>query len=115
MKYRTLTTTTADSPRDYQLNVFLKDSPECVGQAVLTRLLLWQGEWFNDTTDGTPYYQKIFGHATNYDLEVQSRILGTPNVIEILDYSSNIDSTRNLSVNCTLNTKFGTTTIQLPR
>jgi hypothetical protein len=100
-----------DSNHDYQLNKFLKDSPETVGQAVKTRLLLWLGEWSFDTSDGTPYLEDIFGVNTNYDLEIQNRILGTDNVLEILDYSSKIDTNRNLTVTTRLNTTFGVTTI----
>ena len=102
MKYRAL-----DSNFDYTLGVFLNNTPAAVGQAVKTRLLLWEGEWFLDQTDGTPYLQDIMGVNTNYDIEIKARILGTPGVTEIVTYSSHIDSLRKLSVNCTLNTLYG--------
>ena len=100
-----------DPNGDYQLNQFLKDSPETVGQAVKTRLLLWLGEWAFDTSDGTPYIEDIFGMNTNYDLEIKNRILGTENVLDILDYSSKVDVNRNLTVTATINTAFGVTTL----
>ena len=96
--------------RDWTGNV-QSDTPEVVAQQVRTRLLLWEGEFFLDTSDGTPYLQDIFDPIgiTNYDLEIQSRILGTPGVLELLEYTSSVDN-RKLTVNCKISTEFGTTT-----
>lgn len=111
MKYRQL-----DDNNDYQLGFpFLVNSPDCVAQAIQTRLMLWRGEWWLDTREGTPYLQDILGHNTNYDFEIQSRILGTPGVTELLNYSSNIDSYRNLTVNATVNTIYGQINIMFPQ
>lgn len=109
MLYRQL-----DASGDYQLGRFLANSPEAVGQAVLTRLKLWRGEWFLDVTEGTPYLQDILGHNTNYDLEIQARILGTPGVLEITDYASSVVN-RALTVRCTLNTLYGPVTLEIPQ
>ena len=110
MKYRAL-----DSNGDYQLGVWLENTPETVAQAVLTRLKLWRGEWFMDTSEGTPYMQNILGHNTSYDLEVKARILGTQGVTEIIDYSSVVDSDRNLTITCTLTTIYGQIKLVLPQ
>ena len=114
MKYRTL-----DENRDHvfggQPTPFLTNSPEAVAQAVLTRLLLWKGEWFLDTTAGTPYLQDIVGKfsQSRYDSAIKSRILGTQGVKEILKYQSTMNrDTRQLSVSVTLSTVYGTTTIE---
>lgn len=109
MLYRTL-----DTNGDYQLGHFLKNSPETVGQAVLTRLKLWAGEWFLDTTYGTPYYQDILGRYTRYDLELQTVILETVGVTEIVSYSSSLSADRQLSVYAVINTTYGQTVIQTP-
>lgn len=108
MNYRQL-----DAQGDYQLGVFLSNSPATVAQAVQTRLLLWRGEWFLDVTDGTPYMQDILGHGTNYDLEIQDRILGTTGVLEITSYSSSVVN-RALSVQCTLKTLYGVVSLGIP-
>lgn len=108
MRYRQL-----DENFDYTISKFLVDSPECVGQAVKTRLLLWMGEWFMDTNDGTPYLQDIVGVDTNYDLEIKARILETPGVNEIIEYSSSVNELRQLSVNTTLDTIYGQTTVTI--
>ena len=104
-----------DQNGDYQIGQFIENSPATVAQAVQTRLLLWMGEWFLDITDGTPYMQGILGHNTNYDFEIQSRILGTPGVTEMVSYSSNVDANRNLSVQATINTIYGQATVSIPQ
>lgn len=100
---------------DYNLGVFLKDTPETVAQAILTRLKLWTSEYFVDLTEGTPYLEEIVGHTAehtkSYDLAIQERILGTTGVQEITEYSSVLDETRKLSVNCTVLTDYGITNI----
>src|SRR5260364_424406 len=54
MRYRRL-----DAAGDYAfgrgLSDFEQDTPEAVAQAVKTRLALRFGEWFLDTSDGTPW------------------------------------------------------------
>jgi hypothetical protein len=107
MIYRAL-----DANGDYQIGVFLADSPAAVGQAVVTRLMLWKGEWFLDVTDGTPWLQDITGNNTNYDFEIQSRILDTPGVTDIVAYSSTVVN-RRLSVTATINTLYGQTSVTL--
>lgn len=109
MIYRAL-----DANGDYTIGQTLANNPSAVAQAVTTRLLLWQGEWFLNTADGTPWMQGILGHNTNYDFAIQSRILGTPGVTELLNYSSSIVN-RALSVSATINTAYGQATVQIPQ
>jgi hypothetical protein len=95
---------------------FLVNSPECVAQAVQTRLLLLQGEWFLDTTDGTPYATQILGEGTMqlYDQAIQERISQTQGIMAITNYSSSFDSSRrSLSVSVTIDTIYGTTTTSI--
>lgn len=109
MRYRAL-----DADGDYtfgrgQAN-FLVDSPACVGQLVLTRLRLWEGEWFLDEGEGTPYEQKILGKGTVavYDLAIRARILETQGVTGIQDYASSRDEQRRLAVTARVSTQYGT-------
>jgi hypothetical protein len=111
MKYRKL-----DSDGDYTMGTvadFHIDTPECVAQAVKTRLALWVGEWFLDITDGMPWNEQVIGkrlRGKNYDAAIRQRILGTDGVIELADYSSSLDpNTRALSVAATITTAYGTT------
>jgi hypothetical protein len=113
MRYRKL-----DADGDYvfggQQADFYKDSPDAVGQAVLTRLRLARGEWFLDTTEGTPW-DRVLGKYTSgtYDAAIRQRILGTQGVLSLAAYTSTLKSEqRALSVTATINTIYGTTTVQ---
>lgn len=94
---------------------FYKDSPEAVAQAVNTRLQLFKGEWFVDTSDGTPWSTEVLGknRGTTYDAAIRQRILRTAGVLRLTAYSSSVNAdTRNLSVNATIDTIYGTTQVQ---
>lgn len=94
---------------------FHKDSPDAVGQAVMTRLRLLRGEWFLDKTEGTPWATEVLGKYTSgtYDAAIRQRILGTQGVLALAAYSSSLDTEhRALSVSATINTIYGTTTVQ---
>jgi hypothetical protein len=94
---------------------YLKDSPECVAQAVVTRLRLLRGEWFLDLTDGTPYVPAVFGKHTreSYDIAIRQRILETEGVTELVEYESLFDGeTRRLTVNTRINTVYGPAAVQ---
>jgi hypothetical protein len=96
---------------------FLRDSPAAVAQAALTRLLLWQGEWFLDLLDGTPWWQDILAQK-NIGLAgavIEARILGTPFAQSIDGYDAIYDSaTRTFTVLGTLNTAFGSIQFSFP-
>ncbi|MGS1033105.1 hypothetical protein [Burkholderia glumae] len=91
------------------------NSPDAVAQAVLTRLRLLQGEWFLDTTVGMPWATQVLSKNTQgtADATIRSCILGTTGVTEITDYASSFDSIkRKLTVTATINTLYGSTTIE---
>lgn len=120
MRYRA-----QDANGDYQFGQgpveFLVNSPAAVAQAVKTRLLLLTGEWFLDTSQGTPYATEVLGKGTapTYDLVIRERILDTQGVVSIVAYSSTLDPvTRKLSIQATIDTiysqdQISTTTIQV--
>lgn len=114
MRYRKLSPT-GDYVFGHSLADFLIDSPECVAQAILTALELFQGEWFLDLTAGVPYSTKILGVGTvpTYDLAIQQAILNVPGVTSIETYSSDLDRVkRKLSVSATVNTQYGQAEIE---
>lgn len=89
---------------------FWKDTPEAVGQAVLTRLRLWLGEWFLDFTEGTPYQQGVLGknNQTNADAVMRARILETQGVTAITAFSSTLNrDLRTYAVSATIDTVYG--------
>lgn len=89
---------------------YLVNSPECVAQAVITRLRLLAGEWFLDLTEGMPYQTHVFGKhvPTTYNPLIRARILATEGVKELLFFESLYDSeTRRLTVNTRISTVYG--------
>ncbi|MGI4812794.1 MAG: hypothetical protein ACRYG5_06575 [Janthinobacterium lividum] len=112
MRYRTL-----DANGDYTFGQngtnFLVNSPDAVGQAVLTRLGLIEGEWFLDQTAGMPY-DEVLGAGTEAtrDLAYRTTILETQGVTGISDYASYLNpSTRAFIVAATIDTLYGSTNI----
>ena len=107
MKYRAL-----DANGDYVVGpkaVFLQNSPQAVAQAIHTRLLLSKGEWFLDTGEGLDLSHILgVGTQTTRDLEIQQRILGTPGVVSITTYGSQVNG-RVFTVTATVDTQYGTT------
>jgi hypothetical protein len=105
-----------DANGDYRFGApFLTNVPAVVAQAAMTRLLLWRGEWFADTSDGTPYAQSVLGVTAQLhpDVYIKQRILETPGVNAIVTYSSVINpATRLLSVTAQLDTVYGLAPLQ---
>jgi hypothetical protein len=102
MRYRPL-----DANGDYTIGQpWLVNSPACVAQAVSTRIKLWLGEWYVDTSDCTPWLQGIIGkNYTNPNALIQQRIVYTPGVKTILTYSSTFTgSTRNFTISALIDT-----------
>lgn len=73
---------------------FLRNTPDAVAQIVESRLNLWQGEWYLDLSDGTPFEQEVLGRytANARDAALRSRILTTPGVDSIKTYSGFFDT-----------------------
>lgn len=91
---------------------FLSDI-DAVGQIIGTRLRLFEGEWWEDTTDGLPLWQKILGQYNGKNTEaiallIQDRILGTPFVVRILQQTATYNpNTRAFTYTAQVQTAFG--------
>ena len=127
----TLRVRALDNNGDYQLGrgsiEFLVDNSAAVAQKILTRLKLFSGTWFLDTSAGTPWLQQILGrHASSpppapgliglnlYDIALKTVILNTKGVSQLVSYSSTLDSTtRALRVSAEVQTIFSTTPITI--
>lgn len=96
------------------IQCFQIDSPTAVAQAILTRLRLWQGEWFLALNLGVPYLQQILGHTPSANIPdgaIRSTIANTPFVRLVTDYASSFNSTsRHFTVSCKVQTAFGPVT-----
>lgn len=91
MRYRKL-----DSSGDFVpgLGAYYSDNSDSVPQAIRTRLLLWLGEWFLDTSDGTDWDGRVLGERTQglFEDELKGRILLTPNVVQITSFNYQLDT-----------------------
>ncbi|OON35594.1 hypothetical protein BTJ39_22215 [Izhakiella australiensis] len=95
-------------------DTWLINSPETVAQAVKTRFLLWYGQWFLDTTEGTPWMQSVLGKQKPevYNLAIRQRILDTQGVKSILAFGTTVNtSSRRVIFTATIDTIYGTATI----
>ena len=108
MRYRKLT-----SDGDYSFGHgtadFFIDVPEAPAQLVETRLGLWQGQWFLDQSEGTPYTTNVLGTGTKplYDAAIQRRIADTQGVTGIENYTSSFDATtRKLTIDADVLTQY---------
>jgi len=115
MRVRKLTATGDYSFGNGQLDYY-QDVPQGVGQLVQTSLLLFLGEWYLDTTVGTPWIEGVLGKHTQAlaDSTIQAQILLVQGVVSIASYQSTIDpNTRQYSATTTINTLYGTTEVQV--
>jgi hypothetical protein len=69
------------------------NQPEGVAQLIMSRLRLNYGEWFADTSDGTPWAAQVLGVRTQgtRDAVVRSRVFSTQGMLGILAYNSVTD------------------------
>lgn len=107
-----------DADGDYTFgqgdDTWLINTPETVAQAIKTRFLLWYGQWFLDTTTGTPWIQSVLGKQRPeiYNMAIRRRILETPGVSSITAFDTTVDSnTRRVTFTATIETIYGTTTV----
>ena len=115
MRYRAL-----DAAGDMQFgrgaSLFLRNSPEAVAQAIRTRLLLFQGEWFADTAAGTAWNSRVLGERTEDARlpELRARILGTPGVRALLALAAGFDAgARRLRVAADVDTIYGAARVEV--
>lgn len=95
---------------------FWSNSPQGVAQSVQTRLLLWEGEWFLNTTEGTPFLQQVLGYnaQTLRDLAIKQRVLNTPGVTSINEYDSTVNpTTRAFTVTMSITTQYSVDPVSL--
>jgi hypothetical protein len=99
---------------------FLTDT-DAVAQAVLTRLRLLLGEWWEDLEDGLPLYQNILrlrngqDQLTAAELLIRDRILRTDGVAEILALESAFDSAdRQIAYKAAVKTVYGALDLDSP-
>jgi hypothetical protein len=96
------------------LSSYFQNSADAVVQAVQTRFKLWEGEWFLDITDGTPYMSGMLGKYTQDTIDqlIKKRILETQGVDSIMDFQGVYNGNdRSYVVSATISTIYGTADI----
>jgi hypothetical protein len=84
---------------------------EQVIQNIKIRLLFIRGEWFRDTRIGVPFFEDEFtkGDHDIVDSFIKAQILETPEVRNLLSYSSTYDAeNRKYAVEFSVDTIYGT-------
>lgn len=111
MLYRKLDAS-GDRIRGHGSSDFISDS-SAVAQAIKTRLLLFLGEWWENTEDGTAFFEYIAGKTATAknremaELVIRERITKTRGVASISSFS--FEALRNtVYIDCTVNTIYGT-------
>ena len=112
MQYRTL-----DEQGDYTLGQnSMKQNKEAVAQAIKTRLGLLYGQWWENTEDGLPLFEKILGaygdNKEMIDILISERSAQTKDVKEIKSYQSSFQN-RVYTANCVVETVYGTVLIEI--
>lgn len=110
MRYRKLNPNGNDYSFGQSQGNFLRNTPDCVAQAVLTRLYLWKGDFFLNLDEGIDWQSRVLGTGTQgmYDMTIRDRILGTQGVLGILAYDSQRNGdVRSLGVQVTIDTIYG--------
>lgn len=89
---------------------YWRDVPDGVAQVVQSRLQLYLGEWFLDTSDGMPWKTQVLGKYTGptRDMVIRTRILQTQGVTAIDAYDSQLNrDTRGFAAQATIDTLYG--------
>jgi hypothetical protein len=97
---------------------FWVDAPDGVAQHVFCRMMLWTGQWFADSTEGTAWATDVLGERTQAtrDLVVVDRVRTTPHVTDILAYGSRHDpDTRTWEARMKIDTEYGEVTLRAAR
>lgn len=86
------------------------DQADSVAQKLRIKCSTFKTEWFINTDTGIPYYQEIFGKVRNkqtIDLIFQKAILEEPDVVELVEFNSSIDSGRTYTISFRVRTVLG--------
>lgn len=92
-------------------NIQIVDGADRVRQQLEFRLSLWRGEWFLDSSFGTPYRQNILGKAMTLNgalASIKSEIMDIDGVSSITKFNYTFDRRqRKLSVDFEVTTPYG--------
>lgn len=97
------------------INPRIIDGLESARQRVVLALQFWFGQWFLNTSRGTPYTPEVLGHQFDPSLArraITETILGVQDVTGVRDIDLTFDArARTLRYSATVDTIYGPTTI----
>lgn len=87
-----------------------------VAQIIQTTLLLFQGEWWANLTEGVPMFQSILGSNNGKKIGaiaalLQNAIFGVPYVTGISNVVTNFSPNRTFQFGCIVTTQFGSVSV----
>jgi hypothetical protein len=115
MSYITYLLLDADNDPVFDPGAALSDQA-AVRQAILTRLKLFLGEWWEDLTIGLPVFQSMLGKLASKSCQaaiqaaIQTCVLGTPYVTGISNLSTDFSDGK-FTFTATAQTAFGSVTV----
>lgn len=89
---------------------------ESVAQKLTIKLRTFLGEWFLNTANGVPYYQQIFGKVRSkaaIDSIFMEKIAEEPDVVELVEFTSEISNDRTYTISFRVRTTLGQITDQI--
>lgn len=89
---------------------------ESVAQKLTIKLRTFLGEWFLNTANGVPYYQQIFGKVRSkvtIDSIFIEKIVEEPDVVELVEFTSEISNDRTYTISFRVRTTLGQITDQV--
>ncbi len=106
-----------DEQGDYTLGQnTMKQGKEAVAQAIRTRLHLLYGQWWENTEDGLPLFEKILGtygeNREMIDILISERIAETKDVKQIKSYESTFQN-RVYTAICVIETIYGDISVDI--
>ena len=87
-----------------------------VAQKLTIKLRTFLGEWFLNTSTGVPYYQQIFGKVRSkatIDSIFIEKIVEEPDVVELVEFTSEILNDRTYTISFRVRTTLGQITDQV--
>jgi hypothetical protein len=88
-----------------------------VAQSCKIRLLLWQGEWILDFTEGVNWIDDIFDVSTSYEQKnsiIKAAILGAEHVESIIEYEFSMDYVnKGAQIDFTATSEFGDVVVEV--
>lgn len=85
------------------------EGEEAIGLAILTRLKLLKGEWWEAYDDGLPFFQNLAGSKNTEKIKsiIRQRIAETEGVLDVENIEFTQNENRQININFSIKTETG--------